>query len=1043
MIPRELILQNFMCYRDGLDPLRLDGLHVVCLSGENGAGKSALLDALTWALWGKARMPDDDLIAQGESEMLVDLSFELNGQLYRVTRRRQRSRTGPRGGQVAGKSWLEFQVQNGSGWRSLSANRLADTEREIEQLLRMKYDTFINASFLLQGRADEFTRKTAGERKQVLADILDLGEYAQLEERARKRFKRLDDELKALGGRIEQLEQQAGQFEHWQQEVAAAAARCTELNTAVAADEAAWQQAAETLRRLEEQAARRKELARRLDELRQARQQAERELADLRARIGAADALIGRQAAIEQGMAQLRAAHTERSRLDGLRPRYEELREQWRDLADQIKDERRRLESERDAAAAEQARLNEQLERRPPLLERRQALQQQLAALDPLASSLQDLRQQIAALDERISRAGTLLLQRGELQAAIEKRQDSLVAVREEQKRAIARLDKQLADLPRRQAELEQARRQRDFAEQARPQLAALRSSEQSGRERSGELRALCDQYKQRADQIKLDRERLAATESSTCPLCRSDLGAGGLEHVLAHYDADIDTLRRQYRESQREARELEQQVQAWQGECVELEAKLREADTLLAQVELREQQVAQAAEQQAEREAARATLADVEQQLAEARFAAEERTGLVDIDAELAELGISPGATGKGKAKTTPTQALEQERNTLRRQSSAIEQQLEARPQIERELATLDHELAGLEQVAAALPAVAARQQELQVLLESENYATELRRAQSQVQTAASDLGYSADAYQAVLNEIRSLEHWEQEERDLQAARLRRESDEQVLHKAEELQQRRNADIEALLRDDAQLEQELRELPAARATAGERENQLSARRNNLRVAERDLAEKETLLNKTREAVEQLAAACKQRQSLQERRDLFRELNEAFGKKGVQAMLIETAIPQVEDEANRLLARMTDNQMHVTFEMQRDTRKGDTVETLEIKIADGLGTRIYDAFSGGEAMRVNFAVRIALSRLLAHRAGASLETLVIDEGFGTLDAAGRERFVEAITSVQEDFRRILVITHIDELKERFPALIEIVKTGSGSRWELR
>jgi exonuclease SbcC len=1043
MIPHELILQNFMCYRDGLDPLRLDGLHVVCLSGENGAGKSALLDAITWALWGKARMPDDDLIAQGESEMLVDLSFDLNGHLYRVTRRRQRSRTGPRGGQVAGKSWLEFQVQNGADWRSLSANRLADTEREIEQLLRMKYDTFINASFLLQGRADEFTRKTAGERKQVLADILDLGEYAQLEERARKRFKRLDDELKALGGRIEQLEQQAGQFEHWQQEVAAATARCTELSTAVATDEAAWQQAAETLRRLEDQAARRKELARRLDDLRQARRQAEHELADLRERIGAADALIGRQAAIEQGIIQLRAAHTERSRLDGLRPRYEALREQWRELADQIKDERRRLESERDAAAGEYARLSEQLERRPPLLEHRQALQQQLAELEPLATGLQELRQQIAVLDERISRAASVLLQRSELQAIIEKRQDSLVAVREEQKRTIGRLEKQLADLPRWQAELEQARRSRGFAEQARPQLAELRDRAQAGRERSGELRALCDQYKQRADQIKLDRERLAATESSSCPLCRSDLGSGGREHVLAHYDADIDTLRRQYRESQREARDLEQQVQVWQNECTDLETRLRDADTLLAQIDLREQQVAQAGEQQVELQAARTTLADVEQQLAEERFAAEERAGLAALEAELTELGVQLAAKHKGKSKSTPTRSLEQERDALRRQSSSIEQQLEARPRIERELATLDHELAGLESITATLPTVAVRRQELDTLLEREDYATELRRTQSQVQTAATELGYSAEAYQAVLNEIRSLEHWEQEERDLQAARLRRESDEQLLHKADELQQRRNADIEALLRDDAQLEQELRELPAARATADEREKQLAARRNNLRVAERDLAEKETLLNKTREAVEQLAAACKQRQSLQERRDLFRELSEAFGKKGVQAMLIETAIPQVEDEANRLLARMTDNQMHVTFEMQRDTRKGDTVETLEIKIADGLGTRIYDAFSGGEAMRVNFAVRIALSRLLAHRSGASLETLVIDEGFGTLDAAGRERFVEAITSVQEDFRRILVITHIDELKERFPALIEVVKTGSGSRWELR
>ena len=105
-------------------------------------------------------------------------------------------------------------------------------------------------------------------------------------------------------------------------------------------------------------------------------------------------------------------------------------------------------------------------------------------------------------------------------------------------------------------------------------------------------------------------------------------------------------------------------------------------------------------------------------------------------------------------------------------------------------------------------------------------------------------------------------------------------------------------------------------------------------------------------------------------------------------------------------------------------------------------MGDSLGTRVYDAFSGGEAFRVNFAIRIALSKLLARRAGARLETLVIDEGFGALDAQGRERMVEAITSVQHDFRRILVITHLQELKDLFPTQIEVVKTPQGSVWSV-
>ncbi|MGD8904815.1 MAG: AAA family ATPase, partial [Anaerolineae bacterium] len=72
MIPLQLRVRNFMCYRDNVPPLNFDGIHLACLTGANGHGKSALLDAMTWSLWGKARAKrDDELIHLGESEMEV------------------------------------------------------------------------------------------------------------------------------------------------------------------------------------------------------------------------------------------------------------------------------------------------------------------------------------------------------------------------------------------------------------------------------------------------------------------------------------------------------------------------------------------------------------------------------------------------------------------------------------------------------------------------------------------------------------------------------------------------------------------------------------------------------------------------------------------------------------------------------------------------------------------------------------------------------------------------------------------------------------
>ena len=162
------------------------------------------------------------------------------------------------------------------------------------------------------------------------------------------------------------------------------------------------------------------------------------------------------------------------------------------------------------------------------------------------------------------------------------------------------------------------------------------------------------------------------------------------------------------------------------------------------------------------------------------------------------------------------------------------------------------------------------------------------------------------------------------------------------------------------------------------------------------------------------------------------------ELRAAFGKNGVPAMIIESAIPELEAEANDLLARMTDDRMTIALHTQREMTSGELAETLDINVSDDLGARDYELFSGGEAFRINFALRIALSKLLARRAGAHLRTLFIDEGFGSQDVDGRDKLVDAISRIQSDFDLILVITHFEELRESFPVQMVVEKTASGS-----
>ena len=243
-------------------------------------------------------------------------------------------------------------------------------------------------------------------------------------------------------------------------------------------------------------------------------------------------------------------------------------------------------------------------------------------------------------------------------------------------------------------------------------------------------------------------------------------------------------------------------------------------------------------------------------------------------------------------------------------------------------------------------------------------------------------------------------------------------------------------------------LEENLEKLPKTSGDLQIKERELETKLGEEKEARSLLGQATELISRAQQLEKFQQIKKEEKKNLENEKSIFEELALAFGKKGIQAMIIETAIPEIEDEANRLLDRLTEGRMRVSLQTQRETKtkladgERGTIETLDIIISDEMGERPYEMYSGGEAFRVNFAIRVALSKLLTRRAGANLQFLVIDEGFGTQDAQGRSRIVEVLDAIKGDFEKILIITHLDELKEEFPVRIEVSKNSGGSTFEV-
>ncbi|OOO00636.1 MAG: hypothetical protein ATN35_06380 [Epulopiscium sp. Nele67-Bin004] len=143
---------------------------------------------------------------------------------------------------------------------------------------------------------------------------------------------------------------------------------------------------------------------------------------------------------------------------------------------------------------------------------------------------------------------------------------------------------------------------------------------------------------------------------------------------------------------------------------------------------------------------------------------------------------------------------------------------------------------------------------------------------------------------------------------------------------------------------------------------------------------------------------------------------------------------------QVIDRANVRLAKMTANRYSLRRQDSKDG-KGAGQRGLDIEVYDEYTSKIRDAktLSGGEGFKASLALALGLSDVIQENSGGiHLDMMFIDEGFGTLDPQSLDSAVDTLVDLQVGGRLIGVISHVEELKERIGAKLEVYSSTTGS-----
>ncbi|MFS8904390.1 AAA family ATPase [Synechococcus sp. H60.4] len=1094
VIPVRLTLHNFLCYSQAVLDLR--GIHTACICGPNGAGKSALLDALTWGLWGQSRASNDsDLIRKGASETWVEVIYRSRGQTYRILRSRH----------LSGEGSLEWQIQIGEAdgqarWRSLTRRRLRATQEAITSQLGLDYNTFLHSAYLRQGQADAFTLKRPGERKQILADMLKLGQYDLLTERCREQARSAKLKADLLQERLYKLDQQQVSIEQIQAELEQLQHQQTHLQQLLAQQ----QQELQTLERAYEHRhilkERHRQLTQHLHKLSANLHHTEQQWRAQRQQLLQLEELIAQSEQIQAGyeryqslMAQDRHLHhlfeqqqyllQERQKLQAQQAEYQQqqLRRMQRlqqELAAcqaqaqadaQVLAEGERIENalhhyrqaqerlqilnEAQAQAAalleQQRHWQEQIRReRERLQARLQLLKQQLQNQETLAQQQQQLAQKIAAgaaalaeLEQRRLYQQQVLEKIQERRLFVQKLQERQRVLQHQWQQEEERcrlLEARWEEFPVGDSGAESFHAERldpaELEDLDRPDnlgpsdpdsgwcrpthaLTGAKAIAEGAAEPGSEVTAGSLFSEQPAESTLAPPTKVPTAPTWVCPLCTRPLSpplravvlkkhrqrqeeiAGELfviREQLAVADREIGLL-------QEEARRLEQELASW-DERLHLQGRLQ-------------QQWEAGQERQRQLEAWRAEAAELEQILNQEAYAPEARQQLAQIQQALQHLGYDEREHALQRGE------LERWRWALGR-SQELRKAQERCARLGEQIASLQAQLEALQQT----PPSAALAERL-----------------AQIEQALNHLGYDGSLHQQVKAELAQAQLWPARLQALQIARQElpeATARSQVL--AQRLQESRQHFAQATQELEA-LQQQLAEQPEVLPAHLEGIRQaLQEHRQGLDQVLSQIGAAQQRLQQALEQQSERAELERQLQQARRQQQVYQELANAYGRNGIPALIIENVLPELEAQANQILGRLTQHRLHLRFVTQRSGRRSDKlIETLDILIADPRGTRPYETYSGGEAFRINFAIRLALSRLLTQRSGSDLQTLIIDEGFGSQDATGRAQLLAAINAVASDFACILVITHIPSLQEAFPHRIEVQPSPQGSRLSIR
>ncbi|MGL5058476.1 MAG: SbcC/MukB-like Walker B domain-containing protein, partial [Microcoleus sp.] len=924
-------------------------------------------------------------------------------------------------------------------FRTLTEKGLRATQQKILEHIKLDYDTFINTAYLRQGRADEFMLKKPIERKEILANLLKLDRYDTLSEQAKDTAKQFKAKVDLLKQNLQTIQEQLQQ------------------KSAIATEQADLQQATETLQQQQQVDTEQLQQLQLLHHNRQTwqkliaghQQQHDRifqecrrlqqELVAAKQQQNELQAMLNQENEIATGFAYFQGLQATEETLSGKFKAHQQAQNERQKLQEQQRQELsflgnkiQQLQAQLDALSQQEKDVLDVLKQQPDVergLAQLQAARSRLNDLDKLQLQVAPLLQQQQQRQTEVDR------QHARMSARLEEMTAAARQLQVQQQRKQPQLQQEISTIASQIVQLENKRvyqlRIRDKGQERHNFLEGLQAKSRDYQSRLGEV----DQKLQllRKKDETSDGEEIASSvgendlanshltvRTSTfgnCPLCDRPLDEHYWNLVVKKYHSQQQEIWNQLWVVREQLAVSEREIQVLRTEYRKLEEELSPYEELRERRGNLQAQLDGLGQDEQRLQAMRQDAAEIERSIRSGDYAATEYVELQHIAKQLEQLNYSDRSHSLARSEEKQLRWAEIKQAQIKDAQQKLNKINQRRPELQAQLATVQQQL------------------------EQQKNSSEIQQQILSLDRYIAEIGYSLEEHEQIRTEMRRTQFWIARAEKLRSASQQYPQVQQRVAEITTSIELRDRDLQAVKAQLSELARELQQQPDPTSQIGAIEQQINRRRQLLDQNLANLGRLQQQQQHLENLQLQLTEHKQEMQVAKRQHRVYQELAQAFGKNGIQALMIENVLPQLEAETNQILSRLSANQLHVQFVTQRASaskKAAKLIDTLDILIADPRGTRPYETYSGGEAFRINFAIRLALARLLAQRAGTALQMLIIDEGFGTQDAEGCDRLIAAINAIASDFACILTVTHMPHLKEAFQARIEITKTASGS-----